>query len=168
MDRDLLITQRAKPLVLLLGSNIGHREEYLENAVKALTLAFGEPQAISDLYETEPWGYTDQNAFINQAVVYDTSQEPMVLLETVLRIEQEIGRKREIKWGPRVIDIDVIFYGNLVYKSDVLEIPHPYMQDRLFVLDPLTQIVPEFEHPVLEKSILELRDHLKAKEENEG
>jgi len=166
MDRDFLLVQRSKPLVLLLGSNIGDRHAYMRKAVEALVDAFGPPQSISALFETEPWGYEDQNSFLNQAVVFETNQKPHVALDTVLNIEQELGRKREVKWGPRVIDIDIIFYGNLVYQSDVLEIPHPYVQDRMFVLDPLSDIIPDFEHPLLEQSVAELREALKNKEKN--
>ena len=166
MDRDFLLAQRSKQLVLLLGSNIGDRHEYMQKALESLTEAFGAPQLLSAMYETEPWGNLDQNSFLNQAVVFESNQKPLVALDTVLHIEQELGRKREIKWGPRVIDIDIIFYGNLVYQSDVLEIPHPYVQDRMFVLDPLCDIIPDFIHPLLEKSVQELRSELKVKEAN--
>jgi 2-amino-4-hydroxy-6-hydroxymethyldihydropteridine diphosphokinase len=167
MDRDFLLAQRSKPLVLLLGSNVGDRHDYMHKAMESLIEAFGPPHLVSELFETEPWGYTEQNSFLNQAVVFETNQKPHIALDTVLTIEQELGRKREVKWGPRVIDIDIIFYGNLVYQSDVLEIPHPYVQDRMFVLDPLCDIIPEFEHPLLEKSVHEMREALKLKEANE-
>lgn len=168
MDHDYLLAQRQKLLVLLLGSNIGNREKYLSDAIEALTKAFGEPYRVSGIHETEPWGMTDQDEFMNQAVVFETNQKPSVVLDTVLHIEQLLGRKREIKWGPRVIDIDIIFYGDLIYQSDVLEIPHPYMQERLFVLNPITEVLPDFNHPLLEKTVTELRDALAIKEGQNG
>ena len=163
-----MIAQRSKTLVLLLGSNIGDKSDHLEKAIERLTEALGEPVAVSKPLETEPWGFTDQESFVNQAIAFESNQRPSVLLDTVLTIEQQLGRKREIKWGPRVIDIDIIFYGNLVYQSDVLEIPHPYMQDRMFVLTPLSEIMPDFRHPLLDKTIRELKEDLMQREGNVG
>ncbi len=166
MDRDFEITQRSELVVLLLGTNIGDKAGNLRQALTSLKEVMGEPIEISSVYETEPWGNVNQSSFLNLAVVYNSNLKPLVLLETILNIEQDLGRVRKEKWGPRIIDIDIIFYGNLVYQSDILEIPHPYLQERLFVLDPLMEIMPDFEHPLLEKSIRTLRTELLEKEES--
>lgn len=168
MDRDFEIVQREEEIVLLLGSNIGDKQANLEDAIARLTDVFGEPIAVSSMLETPPWGKLDQDSFLNMAAVFTTNQKPLILLETVLDIERELGRVRQEKWGPRLIDIDIIFYGEIVYQSDILEIPHPYMQDRMFVLDPLNEVVPEYRHPLLDKTVGELWKELIAKEAENG
>ena len=168
MDRDFEIVQRDEEVVLLLGSNIGDKRANLQDAIARLSQVFGAPVALSTMHETPPWGKLDQDSFLNMAAVFTTNQKPLILLETVLDIERELGRVRQEKWGPRLIDIDIIFFGNLVYQSDILEIPHPYMQDRMFVLDPLIEVVPYYRHPLLDKTVRELRREMQAKEELNG
>ncbi len=124
----------------------------------------GEPIKQSTIYETPPWGYEDQDAFLNMAVMYSTSMKPTILLDTILQLEVDLGRIRQEKWGPRLIDIDIIFYGDMIYQSDFLEIPHPYMHERKFVLEPLNEIAPQYEHPLLGQSVSQLYQAINANE----
>lgn len=160
MDRDFEITHRPELLVLLLGTNVGDKAKNLLMAIDGLKALFGEPLEMSSVYETPPWGKTDQDPFLNMALVYSTNIKPTVVLDSILHLEVELGRVRQEKWGPRIIDIDIIFYGNMVYQSDVLEIPHPFMHERKFVLEPLKEIVPDYVHPLLEKSVSQLLSDL--------
>jgi len=147
-------------LVLLLGSNMGDRMKNLVDARQKLEEHFGSVTKSSRVYHTAPWGKTDQESFFNQALVFEVNLRPMMVLDTILSIEKEIGRVRKEKWGPRIIDIDVIFFGDLVFAGDELRIPHPHMQERGFVLQPLCEIIPDFEHPLLNKKIRTLLDEL--------
>lgn len=166
MDRDFEIVHRQELLTLLLGTNVGDRPDNLLKAMKGLKSLFGDPVEISSVYETPPWGKTDQDAFLNMALVYTTNIRPTVLLDSILNLEVELGRVRQEKWGPRLIDIDIIFYGNMVYQSDILEIPHPYMHQRKFVLEPMNEIVPNYVHPLLEKTVAQLLVDLESVENN--
>ena len=139
-------------IFLLLGTNVGNRASNLDNARKAIA-DLGKIISLSSTYQTEAWGKTDQPAFYNQAVEISTSFNPSELLEKILSIELELGRKREEKWGPRVIDIDILFYGEIIVRHKDLTIPHPGIPLRRFVLVPLCDIVPKMIHPELRKSI---------------
>jgi 2-amino-4-hydroxy-6-hydroxymethyldihydropteridine diphosphokinase len=142
---------------LLLGSNMGARLELLETAIKNIDLKIGEVVEKSSFYETAAWGKTDQPGFLNIAIAVNTLLSPLEVLTRALDIESQLGRIREEKWGARLIDIDIIFYGNdIVNITDQLQIPHPEMHKRKFVLEPLVEIAPDLQHPMLNKSLSEL------------
>lgn len=146
---------------LSLGSNMGDRERYIENAVDALR---HDPAIknvrVSDMIETEPYGYTDQPLFLNAAAELQTVWSPMQLLEVCQRIEQEGNRERTIHWGPRTIDVDILLFGTEIIQTERLTIPHREMHKRRFVLEPLARLAPWTEHPVLGRRVLELLDGL--------
>jgi 2-amino-4-hydroxy-6-hydroxymethyldihydropteridine diphosphokinase len=144
---------------LSFGSNIGDRAANLCDAISRLE-TLGRVLAISSYYETEPVGVTDQPWFLNCAVEFETNQAPQQLMRSLLQIEREMGRRRVQKKGPRSIDIDILLFDDEVVDRDDLTIPHPAMQDRRFVLEPLAEIAPQAKHPVLEKTIRELLDAL--------
>lgn len=153
---------------LCLGSNSGDRLKLIEQAVSFLNLAQDiKLIRTSVLYETEPWGVKNQNWFLNMAVEIKTSLSPQDLLVKLQNIERTLGRNREkeIRWGERPIDIDIIFYDNLVLESDVLTIPHKFMHKRAFVLVPLLELIPDFVHPVFNITISQLYDNLEEVEE---
>ncbi|HTC46039.1 MAG TPA: 2-amino-4-hydroxy-6-hydroxymethyldihydropteridine diphosphokinase [Candidatus Aquilonibacter sp.] len=144
---------------LSLGSNIGDREAHLREAQGRLE-AVGQVANVSSYYETEPVEFTGQPWFLNCALALETSQTPQELMNSILRIEREMGRQRAQKKGPRTIDIDILLFGDEVIDSSELTIPHPAMHQRRFVLEPLAEIAPDVHHPTLKKSIRELRDAL--------
>jgi 2-amino-4-hydroxy-6-hydroxymethyldihydropteridine diphosphokinase len=110
----------------------------------------------SPIYVTPPWGYTDQPDFLNQVIEVDTLLHPIPLLHKLKKIETEMGRETTFRNGPRIIDLDILFYGQEVYEGENLQIPHPRLQDRAFVLVPLNDIAPDFVHPVLNQSVHEM------------
>lgn len=139
---------------LSLGSNIGDREKYLNNALEALKgLRSTKVLQIARFLETEPYGKTDQAAFLNTATVIRTQMQPFELLEEIHRIERENGRERVVHWGPRTLDIDIIFFDKLVIESKELTIPHPDLENRGFVLEPLMELNRYYRHPVIGKTI---------------
>lgn len=143
-------------IFLLLGSNLGNRQENLERARILLTKNVGEIVTESSVYLTKAWGKTDQPDFLNQVVRIKTLLPAEALLQSILRIESDLGRVRLEKWGSRIIDIDILFYNDVVIASAELVIPHPALHQRRFTLAPMAEISPEFVHPVLKKSIHEL------------
>ncbi|OGC05206.1 2-amino-4-hydroxy-6-hydroxymethyldihydropteridine diphosphokinase [candidate division WOR-1 bacterium RIFOXYA12_FULL_43_27] len=148
---------------LALGSNVGDREEYIEQAVFLISKIKGvEVLKRSTNHETEPEGDTDQPSFINAALEIKTELPPQKLLNEFTTIENALGRERETEWGPRTIDIDLLFYGKMIVSEDNLQIPHPLIHERTFVLEPMKEIAPEFTHPVLEKTIEELFEERKV------
>jgi len=141
---------------LLIGGNLGDRAAYLAEAVNHISLQCGRVSSISSLYETAAWGNTNQSAFYNQAICVETKLEPEILLERLLAIENEMGRVRAQKYGPRTIDLDILMIDDKVLDTQVLTIPHPELHNRRFALLPLAEIAPLLNHPVLEKSVSEL------------
>ncbi len=143
-------------IILHLGSNLGLRNRHLLNAQALLQKRLGVEFACSGCYETSAWGVEEQRSFLNIALHYQTSLSPWQALTTALEIENEIARQRNQKWGNRCIDIDLIFYSDMVFDHPKLTLPHPWMQERRFVLQPLFDIIPNWQHPILHKSIAEL------------
>lgn len=143
-------------ILLHLGSNQGWRNQNLRQARLLLQAQLGEELLASACYETSAWGLEDQPDFLNQACLYQTSLSPSQALNTVLQIEKQLGRVRHRKWDQRLIDIDLIFYADEVINTPELSLPHPWMQERRFVLVPLAEIVPAWVHPVLGKTVKQL------------
>ncbi|MCQ3938193.1 MAG: 2-amino-4-hydroxy-6-hydroxymethyldihydropteridine diphosphokinase [Chloroflexi bacterium] len=140
---------------LALGSNLGNRLSNLKNAVSNLTPQM-EVKRKSPVYETPPWGYADQPPFLNQVVMTETYLEPEALLGHLKRLEVVLGREPSFENGPRAIDMDILFYDNVIINSPQLVIPHPRLHQRAFVLVPLNDIAPDLVHPLLGKSVSEM------------
>jgi 2-amino-4-hydroxy-6-hydroxymethyldihydropteridine diphosphokinase len=140
---------------LALGSNLGNRLANLKEAIASLPPQM-EVKARSNVYETQPWGYEDQEKFLNQVLRVETYLKPEPLLKHLKRLEVALGRKPTFQNGPRLIDIDILFYDDLVLYSPALMIPHPHLHERGFVLVPLMDIASDLVHPVRKKSIREL------------
>ena len=144
-----------------LGTNMGNRNENLVQAINLLNRKGASVIRVSGIYDSEPWGFTSKNKFLNQVIKVETSLEPLILLELILQIENEMGRTRHISgYEDRIIDIDILIYDNRIIKSKKLEIPHKQMHSRAFVLAPLLEIAPDLVHPVLNKSIKDLHKEL--------
>ncbi len=141
---------------LHLGSNIDDREAYLDKAIQLIKERLGEVITISSLYETEAWGIKEQANFLNQALLVHSTLEASELLDEILKIEKEIGRKRSTKWTARCIDIDILFYNNLIINTPHLILPHPHIHKRNFVLIPLLEIAADYMHPILKEPIEQL------------
>jgi 2-amino-4-hydroxy-6-hydroxymethyldihydropteridine diphosphokinase len=136
-----------REVYLGLGSNLGDRKDYIQRALAGLIRGGVTIEGVSSLYETDPVGFVDQPAFYNAVVRGYTGMKPRQLLETILALEKELGRRREIRWGPRTIDIDILLYGDEVIKEADLEIPHPRLAERAFVLIPLLELAPALSLP---------------------
>lgn len=150
-----------KKVYLLLGSNLGDREQLIEEAIALINSEIGEVFAKSSVYETAAWGKEDQPSFLNVALGVETKLTPIEVLNLALKIEQELGRIRHEKWGSRLIDIDIIFYDDIVVDmGPELQVPHPQMQYRKFVLEPLAEIAADYVHPVLKITVREVLERL--------
>ena len=148
-----------KTVYLSLGSNVGDREANLRDAIARLN-ELGEVTAVSSFYETEPVEFTAQPWFLNCAVALRTELMPKLFLAKVQAIEQQLGRRRTQPKGPRTIDIDILLFGSSVIRAAQIEVPHPAMQERRFVLEPLAEIAPEVRHPVNKRTMRELLEAL--------
>jgi 2-amino-4-hydroxy-6-hydroxymethyldihydropteridine diphosphokinase len=143
-------------IYLLLGTNLGDRLQNLLVARNLIEITAGKIITESSIYETAAWGETDQPKFLNQVVEIDSDLHPHELLQELMNIESAMGRIRERKWGPRLIDIDILLYGEMIIQSETLTIPHPAMHQRRFTLLPLAEIAKDLVHPLLQKSIEDL------------
>lgn len=146
---------------IAIGSNLGDK---VDNVKKAASLVADGVKAtlvaMSSLYETEPWGIKEQPAFVNAVMEVETVLSPTELLAHTSAVEAKMGRQRELRWGPRTIDLDIIFYDGLVTEESALTIPHPRAHERAFVMVPLAEIAPDLKHPVLGKKAAEIADSL--------
>jgi 2-amino-4-hydroxy-6-hydroxymethyldihydropteridine diphosphokinase len=145
-------------IFLLLGSNLGNREEVLQKAVSSLERNGIIVIKKSSVYETAAWGKTNQQAFLNQVLKVETELNVHKLLELILEIEIQLGRVRKEKWGERLIDIDILYFHDKIYKEDGLEIPHPGIPYRRFTLIPLVELCPQNKHPIKKITQTELLD----------
>ena len=152
---------------LLSGGNLGDRQQNLSTARTCITEQCGKIIAASSLYETAAWGNTNQTAFLNQALEISTLFNARQLIRRLLKIEKQMGRVRKEKYGPRLIDIDILLFNNETHNYHFLKLPHPEMQKRRFALLPLAEIAPDEIHPVLNKTITallkECKDELEVK-----
>jgi 2-amino-4-hydroxy-6-hydroxymethyldihydropteridine diphosphokinase len=140
-----------------LGSNLGNREKNLKGCIKRLKVLRGvKLLCASQFYENEPVGGPPQPSYLNAAVAIETSLNPKELLKILQGVESSFNRLRNVKWGPRTLDIDILLYGNEIVTDDDLVIPHTLMHERLFVLKPLSEIAADAKHPILDKTIAEL------------
>lgn len=156
MPTQLKTSSITKKVHLLLGGNLGDRVLMLENAVKLIAEHVGEIIIASKLYETAAWGKEDQNAFLNQVLLVESRFSSAEILIKIQHIENKLGRIRFEKWSERLIDIDILFIENEITETSNLIVPHPFIQDRRFTLIPLSEISPDFIHPVFNKSIVDL------------
>ena len=141
---------------LLIGGNLGDRKQNLQKARELIALHGGDITNASSIYETAAWGKTDQPSFLNQALEIHTSLNAKQLILHILKVEKMLGRIRKEKYGPRIIDIDILLFNNEKHDHPFLKIPHPEMQNRRFALIPLAEIAAEVIHPVFKKSITQL------------
>lgn len=148
--------------IIAIGSNMGDRCAYIDAALEMMGERVGKITAVSDVIETKAYGYTDQDDFLNLAVSVETGLDPRSLLRELNKIEEELNRVREIRWGPRTIDLDIIFYGDLIVDEEDLHIPHRDMYNRDFVLGPIAQIEPDIVDPRTGKSVVELLAELRS------
>lgn len=141
---------------IALGSNMGEGRKNLDLAIKMMNERGVSVKKVSTYIETEPYGYTEQDNFVNAVCIAETKLSPRELLETLLKIELEMGRVRIIKWGPRIIDLDILFYEDLIIDEEDLKVPHIEIQKRSFVLEPVNEISPDKIHPVFKKTVHQL------------
>lgn len=143
-------------VLLILGTNLGDKKENLQTALRYLMEKAGKVHSVSSIYETAPWGKHSEHTYYNQALALETTLSPLHLLELIQHIEMQLGRVRQEKWGDRTLDIDILYYDDLILDEDRLKIPHPELPNRKFVLVPLSEIAPFYPHPILHKSVMEL------------
>ena len=161
------ITRRWHTAYIAFGSNMGDKKMYIDNGIRGLAETKGcRIEAISDYLITEPYGVTEQDEFLNGVLKLRTLLTPEELLGRLHQLEQAANRERIIRWGPRTLDLDILFYDQEIIDTPDLHIPHIDLQNRDFVLVPMSQIAPYLRHPVLNQTISQLLDHLLNKSEN--
>ena len=145
-------------IIILLGSNIGDRLSILEEANLQISSKIGNPLISSSIFESEPWGFKHENYFLNQVIGLKTNLSPYMLLTELLRIEKKMGRERSKKksYQARTIDLDILFFNDLIISESNLEVPHPRLHERRFTLLPLNEILPDYIHPVFKKPVSSL------------
>ena len=157
-------TEKVNSVFIGLGSNIGNRTEFISSAIKEISIAGNcKIKAISSLYESLPFGDIEQENFFNAVIKVETNLDHFSLLEKLNEIEQKLGRVKRERWGPREIDIDILFFNDLIFSDEIITLPHKGVIYRDFVLVPLCEIEPEFVHPVYNKKICDFIVDLKQK-----
>lgn len=162
---EIMIERRRHKAYIGLGSNMGDKEKYLIEAINKIS----EEENIelikkSSFIKTKPWGYLEQEDFLNAVIEIETTLEAEELMELLLEVEEQLDRERTIKWGPRTIDLDIIMYDQMISSNEKVILPHPRMHQREFVLKPLNEIAPYLMHPVLNKRMFELLEELTLNE----
>ncbi len=152
-----------KGIYLLLGSNLGNSRRLLNEAIDLIELTVGKVINSSAVYKTKAWGIEDQPDFLNQVVEVESDFEAAVILKIINEIEEKLGRVRYAKWHSRIIDIDILYYANDIIDTEKLKVPHPENQNRKFVLVPMSEIAPDFIHPVLKLSQKEMLENCSDK-----
>ncbi len=159
--------QRPTDIYIGLGSNQGNREQLIKEAMALLSVALGEPLSQSSMIETEPWGFSSPNPFLNMVARFVAAVSPMELLDTTEEIERRLGRLAKSTpsagYSDRPIDIDILLYGSQVINEERLVVPHPRMHERMFVLQPLVEIAPTLKHPITGETVLNMKDKLAGK-----
>ena len=143
-------------VVFVIGGNLGDRMGLIEQANKLLEENFSDPLLFSSVFETAAWGNLSDGDYLNQVLVFQTDLAPEVVLTIIQDIENQLGRRREEKWGNRTMDIDILYFGQQVIQNQELIIPHPFISRRRFVLEPLAEILPDFIHPVFKVSNIQM------------
>jgi 2-amino-4-hydroxy-6-hydroxymethyldihydropteridine diphosphokinase len=152
-------------LVLIIGGNLGNRLLLISKTVELLNQIFGPLQKASSIYESSPWGGNSSGNYLNQVLIYATDLSPEYILEHIQKIEKSLGRQRDLKWGNRTMDIDILYYGEKKISTNHLQIPHPYLAERKFVLVPLKEVLSDFIHPVIKKTTDQLNEECMDKSE---
>lgn len=155
-------TRKRSTAYIALGSNIGDKRKFIEDAISKIDeLYYVDVIKKAEIIDTKPWGFEEQDDFLNSAIKVETLLSPKELMTELLRIEKELDRVRELRWGPRTIDLDIILFDNIISNDEFIIIPHPQMHLREFVLEPLNQIAPFALHPLKNKRIFELLKEIK-------
>ncbi|MBW7867161.1 MAG: 2-amino-4-hydroxy-6-hydroxymethyldihydropteridine diphosphokinase [Brumimicrobium sp.] len=161
-------SENSQTLIFSLGSNLGNKEKNIRNAIELLRMEFGSEDACSSFYETEPWGFQADSTFINCCIVFQSNLDPFHVLERIQIIEKKLGRTQktlEGQYESRLIDVDIIYYGDKIVNDSQLNIPHPLLYQRDFVLIPLAEILPNFIDPIRKISIAQIKENQRKKYE---